>query len=199
VNWVAEVRLGEGARVAPEDWHREARVDDVLPHFSRWQFDWLDVPGLIRGAPRIWEYPMVDRDPLPRWGAGRVTLLGDAAHPMYPIGSNGGSQAIIDARVLAWSLVHAEDPVAGREAYEAARREPTAAIVLANRRMGPERALAIVEERAPDGVARIGEVMSNDEIEAIVRAYQRTAGFDAGGVNTARSWSCPPSCSPVAH
>jgi 2-polyprenyl-6-methoxyphenol hydroxylase-like FAD-dependent oxidoreductase len=118
---------------------------------------------------------------------------------MYPIGSNGGSQAIIDARVLAWSLVHAEDPVAGREAYEAARREPTAAIVLANRRMGPERALAIVEERAPDGVARIGEVMSNDEIEAIVRAYQRTAGFDAGGVNTARSWSCPPSCSPVAH
>ncbi|MDB5066823.1 MAG: putative FAD-dependent monooxygenase [Chloroflexi bacterium] len=198
VNWVAEVRLGRGASVAPEDWHREARVDDVLPHFSRWHFDWLDVPGLIRGAPRIWEYPMVDRDPLPRWGTGRVTLLGDAAHPMYPIGSNGGSQAIIDARALAWSLVHAEDPVAGRAAYETARREPTAAIVLANRRMGPERALAIIEERAPGGFDRIEEVMSHDEIEAIVRAYQRTAGFDAAGLNAARSWSCPPSGSPVA-
>jgi hypothetical protein len=101
--------------------------------------------------------------------------------------------------VLAWSLVHAEDPVAGRAAYETARREPTAAIVLANRRMGPERALAIVEERAPGGFDRIEEVMSHDEMEAIVRAYQRTAGFDAAGVNSARSWSCSPSFSPVAR
>jgi 2-polyprenyl-6-methoxyphenol hydroxylase-like FAD-dependent oxidoreductase/chorismate-pyruvate lyase len=198
VNWVAEVRLGEGESVAPEDWQREARVDDVLPHFSRWRFDWLDVPGLIRGAPTIWEYPMVDRDPLPHWGEGRVTLLGDAAHPMYPIGSNGGSQAITDARVLAWNLVHADDPAAGRAAYEAARCEPTAAIVLANRRMGPERVLAIVEERAPDGFVRIEDVMGSDEMEAIVRAYQRTAGFDAAGLNTARSWNSPPPSSPVA-
>jgi hypothetical protein len=141
---------------------------------------------------------MVDRDPLPHWGKGRVTLLGDAAHPMYPIGSNGGSQAIIDARALAWNLVHADDPAAGRAAYEAARCEPTAAIVLANRRMGPERALAIVEERAPDGFVRIEDVMGSDEMEAIVRAYQRTAGFDAAGLNTARSWNSPPPSSPVA-
>ena len=100
------------------DWNRQGRLDDVLPWFADWKFGWLDVPALITGAPRILEYPMVDRDPLPSWGSeppggspgsGRVTLLGDAAHPMYPIGANGGSQAVLDARVLAWSLARAQE------------------------------------------------------------------------------------------
>src|SRR6185503_15199793 len=104
VNWVAELRLSEGATIEPGDWNRRGRLEDVLPHFEAWRFPWLDIPALMAGAPAIFEYPMIDRDPLPWWGQGRVTLLGDAAHPMYPIGSNGGSQAIIDARVLAFHL-----------------------------------------------------------------------------------------------
>ena len=111
INWVAEVML-PASRLDTADWDRTGRVEDVLPWFADWKFGWLDVPALITGAPRILEYPMVDRDPLPSWGTGRVTLLGDAAHPMYPIGANGGSQAVVDARVLAWSLARACPPPA---------------------------------------------------------------------------------------
>ena len=127
----------------------------MLPWFADWKFGWLDVPALITGAPQILEYPMVDRDPLPSWGRslghGRVTLLGDAAHPMYPIGANGGSQAVVDARVLACSLARAATPAEGLAAYEAARRETVNAIVLACRDMPADRLLHTVSMRAPDG------------------------------------------------
>lgn len=188
VNWVAEVRLGPDMLPQPADWNRKARVGEVLRHFADWRFDWLDVPALIAGAPAVFEYPMVDRDPLPHWGGGRVTLLGDAAHPMYPIGSNGASQAIIDARVLAWQLVRADHPAAGLLAYEAARREATGALVLANREMGPERVLRLVEERAPKGFERIEAVMSRAELEATSESYKRVAGFDVETINTRASW-----------
>jgi len=132
LNWVAEVRLPAdqvaAVHAATADWNRRGRAADVLPWFADWRFGWLDVPALISGAPQIHQYPMVDRDPLPWWGAGHVTMLGDAAHPMYPIGANGGSQAVIDARVLAWSLARAATPAAGLARYESARRETVNAI-----------------------------------------------------------------------
>jgi 5-methylphenazine-1-carboxylate 1-monooxygenase len=134
---------------------------------------------------------MVDRDPLPWWGAGRVTLLGDAAHPMYPIGSNGASQAIIDARVLAWNVARLGEPVAAAAAYEEMRRDVTGAVVLANRRMGPELALAMVEERAPRGFSRAGDVLDRAELDTIIGAYRRAAGFDPVTLNSAPSWSVP--------
>jgi 2-polyprenyl-6-methoxyphenol hydroxylase-like FAD-dependent oxidoreductase len=189
INWVAEVRLHEGSPVAPGDWNRRGRVEDVLPHFAAWRFSWLDVPALITGAPAVFEYPMVDRDPLPSWGAGRVTLLGDAAHPMYPIGSNGASQAILDARVLAWHLATASGPEEALAAYEADRRPATSALVLANRAMGPERVMAIVEQRAPNGFARVEDVLSREELEEIARGYKQTAGFLAEELNARPSWS----------
>lgn len=151
-------------------------------------FDWLDVPALVRAAPRIWEYPMVDRDPLPNCGTGRVNLLGDAAHPMYPFGSNGGTQAIIDGRVLAWELARADDPVAGLAAYEDARRERMNALVLSNRQGGPEQVLQLVEQRAPNGFTRIEDVMTNDELDSIAMQYRKTAGFEAEALNTQPSW-----------
>jgi 2-polyprenyl-6-methoxyphenol hydroxylase-like FAD-dependent oxidoreductase len=160
----------------------------VLPHVADRIFDWLDVPALLCAAPRIWEYPMVDRDALPNWGTGRVTLLGDAAHPMYPFGSNGGTQAIIDGRVLAWELARADDPVAGLAAYEDARRERMNALVLSNRRGGPEQVLQLVEQRAPNGFARIEDVMTNDELDSIAMQYRKTAGFEVEALNTQPSW-----------
>jgi 2-polyprenyl-6-methoxyphenol hydroxylase-like FAD-dependent oxidoreductase len=183
VNWVAEVKVPGGSATAA-DWNRRGRLEDVLPWFADWKFGWLDVPALIAGAPRILEYPMVDRDPLPSWGAGRVTLLGDAAHPMYPIGANGGSQAILDARVLAWSLARAADPADGLAAYEAARRETVNAIVLANRDMPADRLLHLVSVRAPDGFSRIEDVLSDVELAAFDRAYRSTTLPDVAALNS---------------
>jgi 2-polyprenyl-6-methoxyphenol hydroxylase-like FAD-dependent oxidoreductase len=142
------------------------------------------VPALITGAPQILEYPMVDRDPLPFWGSGRVTLVGDAAHPMYPIGANGGSQAVVDARVLAWSLVRADTPAEGLAAYEAARRETVNAIVLANRDMPADRLLHLVSVRAPGGFARIEDVLSAAELAAFDQAYRATTLPDVAALNS---------------
>ena len=153
-------------------------------HFARWDFDWLDIPRLIASTGSIFEYPMIDRDPLPYWGAGRVTLLGDAAHPMYPIGSNGASQAILDARVLARELAAHDDPAAALAAYEHARRPATTEIVLANRRHGPEQVMSIVAQRAPEGFAHIDDVVAPGELAAIVGRYSATAGFDVDELNT---------------
>ncbi|MGK5559030.1 flavin-dependent oxidoreductase [Actinomadura kijaniata] len=183
LNWVAEVKLTDGRPVGPADWSRAGRLADVLPHFADWRFDWLDVPAMLAATGEILEYPMVDRDPLPSWGEGRVTLLGDAAHPMYPIGSNGGSQAVIDARVLAWELARAADPAAGLAAYEAARRETVNAIVLACRDMPADRVLHTVGERAPDGFERIEDVLTPEELATITGAYRQTSFSDAAALN----------------
>ena len=187
INWVAEVML-PASRLDAADWDRTGRVEDVLPWFADWKFGWLDVPALITGAPRILEYPMVDRDPLPSWGTGRVTLLGDAAHPMYPIGANGGSQAVVDARVLAWSLARAlsssGSPAEGLAEYEAARLATVNAIVLACRDMPADRLLQMVSTRAPDGFDRIEDVLSAAELATFDQAYRATTLPDVAALNS---------------
>jgi 2-polyprenyl-6-methoxyphenol hydroxylase-like FAD-dependent oxidoreductase len=184
VNWVAEAMIGGAEPPARPDWTQAGRLADVMSWFGDWKLRWLDVPGLITGSPEILEYPMADRDPLPWWGRGRVTLAGDAAHPMYPIGSNGGSQAIIDARVLAASLAACGGDVpAGLAAYEAARRGPINAIVLANRDMPGDRVLQEVARRAPDGFGRIDDVLSAAELAGLRDAYRATSLQDAAALN----------------
>jgi 2-polyprenyl-6-methoxyphenol hydroxylase-like FAD-dependent oxidoreductase len=189
VNWVAEYKTAPGQTMPPQDWVYTARQDDVLAPFATFDFPFMDVPSLIRGAETIYQYPMVDRDPLPSWDFGRITLLGDAAHPMYPTGGNGASQAIIDARVLARELAtrpSIEDAVA---AYDSIRRPATAAVVLSNRSGGPERAMAIVEERAPGGFAHIDDVIGQEELEQIASSYKQVAGFDLETLNNRPSLS----------
>ncbi len=187
VNWVAEAKVPGGSATAA-DWNRRGRVEDVLPWFADWTFSWLDVPALITGAPQILEYPMVDRDPLPFWGTERVTLLGDAAHPMYPVGANGGSQAIVDARMLAWSLARARSssgtPAEGLAAYEAARLPTVNAIVLANRDMPADRLLHLTSVRAPGGFGRIEDVLSAAELAAFDQAYRSTTLPDVAALNS---------------
>jgi 2-polyprenyl-6-methoxyphenol hydroxylase-like FAD-dependent oxidoreductase len=185
VNWIAELKYDVATHAwRREDWNRAGRLDEFLPQFENWQFGWLDVPALIRGARACFEYPMVDRDPLPRWGQGRVTLLGDAAHPMYPIGSNGASQAILDARVLTREIrSHGLKPAA-LSSYEAERNPATARIVLANRANGPEQVMQMVEERAPGGYPRIEDVLSVEELENAAAGYKRLAGFDRETLNS---------------
>jgi 2-polyprenyl-6-methoxyphenol hydroxylase-like FAD-dependent oxidoreductase len=189
VNWIAELRFDPSGGWRREDWNRPGRVEDFLPRFEAWTFGWLDAPSLIRGATAVYEYPMVDRDPVERWSFGRVTLLGDAAHPMYPIGSNGASQAILDARVLAHRLATSGDPVEALAAYDAERRPGTARIVLANRANGPERVMQAVEERAPEGFARLEDVISREELETAAGDYKMIAGFDKNLLNERPSLS----------
>jgi 2-polyprenyl-6-methoxyphenol hydroxylase-like FAD-dependent oxidoreductase len=186
-NWAVAAKVGESNTPPPrkEDWSRPGRFEDLMPHLQRFLIPAIDARALIEATNEFWEYPMCDRDPLPRWSHGRVTLLGDAAHPMYPVGSNGASQAILDARVLADRLKGAEHPVQALWAYEQERLPPTAEVVRLNRRGGPEGVIDAVEERAPDGFANIDDVMSFEERKAIVRGYASTAGFAREQVNKA--------------
>jgi 5-methylphenazine-1-carboxylate 1-monooxygenase len=182
INWIADVRLRDdgigGGLMAPsrEDWNQPGSIDDLLPTFGDWQFGWLDVPGLIRHASQILEWPMVDRDPLTSWRRGRITLLGDAAHPMYPIGSNGATQAILDAKAMVDALATHSSVDAALDAYEAQRLPMTAAIVRMNRQEGPDAILDMVHERAPQGFERLDDVIDPREIEAHVQRYKAAAG-----------------------
>jgi len=192
INWIAERKFQPDHPWRREDWNRFGDLRDFLPQFDGWRFNWLDVPVMIRTAERCYEYPMVDRNPLERWTFGRVSLLGDAAHAMYPIGSNGASQAILDARVLAREILSQGTTEQALRAYDAERRPATARIVLANRQNGPEQVMQLVHQRAPDGFVRIEDVLTADELEGTASAYKRLAGFDRESLNTRDSivpWS----------
>ena len=183
INWVAEVqRPGE----AMNDWNQAGQVQDFIGIFKDWRFDWLDVPALIRSADLILEYPMVDKDPVPQWTFGRVTLAGDAAHPMYPRGSNGSAQALIDARTLAEQLARHNDPVAALEAYEALRLEPTAQVVQTNRTMPPDFIIMKVDELSGGKPFQdVGELISQAELRAISENYKTIAGFSVDALKSA--------------
>jgi 2-polyprenyl-6-methoxyphenol hydroxylase-like FAD-dependent oxidoreductase len=183
INWIAERKFRPDASWHREDWNRAGNLEDFLPQFAGWQFNWLDVPAVIQAADRCFEYPMVDRDPLDRWTFGRVTLLGDAAHPMYPIGSNGASQAILDARVLTREIRRNGPTPDALHAYEAERRPATSKIVMANRGNGPEQVMQLVEQRAPLGFSKIEDVLTPAELEGTTAGYKQIAGFDKDALN----------------
>jgi 5-methylphenazine-1-carboxylate 1-monooxygenase len=200
-NWAVMARTGVEGTPPPrrEDWSRPGRLDEVLPHVRRFAIGEVDVMALIQSTPVFWEYPVCDRDPLPAWSHGRVTLLGDAAHPMYPVGSNGASQAILDARALADALAETDDVSEALQRYEAARLRPTAEIVHANRTGGPEGVIDAVEALAPDGFEDVETVLSHAEREAIVRGYARQAGFavpDPDQTHTTRRITMAPPTGP---
>ena len=183
-NWVVNVRIGDPSKPPQrETWSRNGRFEDVLPFARRFSVPGVDVISMIKQTSAFWEYPMCDRDPLPRWTHGRVTLLGDAAHPMYPVGSNGASQAILDARSLADALAQAEHPRHGLAVYEADRLPKTAEISTLNRLGGPERVIDAVEALAPNGFDDVERVLSYTRREAIVKSYAGKAGFTQAQVN----------------
>lgn len=183
INWIAEREFAEDYEWRREDYNRVAKLEEFAPWFDNWNFGWLDVPGLIANAEYVFEYPLVDRDPLERWTFGRVTLMGDAAHPMYPIGSNGSSQAILDARVLAREIQDKGETNAALVAYEAERRPATTQLVMLNRGNGPEQVMQMVEERAPNGFKVVTDVLTQQELEGIANNYKRVAGFQVEALN----------------
>ncbi len=187
INFIAELRRPRQDLAQREDWNRRGVLDDFLPEFRGWTFDWLDVPATIEAAEATYLFPMVDRDPVPSWLLGRAVLVGDAAHPMYPIGSNGASQAILDARVLAACLARCADVDTALATYEAVRRPATSRVVLANRGLGPELPMKLVEERAPEGFENIDDVITPAEILEVTDGYRQASGMALSELQTGRS------------
>jgi 2-polyprenyl-6-methoxyphenol hydroxylase-like FAD-dependent oxidoreductase len=186
MNWAVGAKLGDANTPMPrrEDWNREGKLEELLPFVENtFSLDVLDPVALIRETGTFYEYPMCDRDPVDAWTFGRVTLLGDAAHPMYPVGSNGASQAILDARCLADKLADGPSVADALQAYEDERLPATAEIVRQNRSGGPERVIDLVNARAPDGFDNLHDVATPEELEGVVRGYQKMAGFDKDAVN----------------
>jgi 2-polyprenyl-6-methoxyphenol hydroxylase-like FAD-dependent oxidoreductase len=189
INWIAELRVSPES--LQDDWNREVPKATFDQAFASWKWPWINIPDLIERAEVVYEFPLVDKDPLPRWTAGRLTLLGDAAHPMYPIGSNGSAQAILDAGCLADALEQAQlghmSPEMALLEYEADRLAKTTGIVLKNRLNGPEQVMQMAHERAPQGFADVHEVITHQELEAVSQRYKRVAGFDKQSVGKASS------------
>ena len=179
MNWVVNVRMKDPNSTPPprESWSNHVSLAKVLPYAKRFRIPGVDIEALVRNTDKIFEYPMADRDPLPRWTFGRVTLLGDAAHPMYPVGSNGAAQSILDARSLADHFMKASQPREALYRYERDRLPKTAEIVYQNRIGGPERVIDEVEKLAPGGFEDVNAVLSYDDRQAIVKSYAKLAGF----------------------
>jgi 5-methylphenazine-1-carboxylate 1-monooxygenase len=175
INWTTQIAQPGYDK---NEWNEPGRLEDFIDIYASWKFDWLDVPDLIRRSDVIFEYPMVDRDPVDRWTFGRVTLVGDAAHPMYPRGSNGAAQAIVDARVLADRLAGGGDPLAALRAYEALRSEPTAQVVRTNRKHPPDYIIERVEQLVGDKpFDDLGRFITRAELGRLSADYKRIAGF----------------------
>ncbi len=183
INWIAELRVDPGRAMAKGDWNKPADKADFLPAFTEWTFDWIDCPGLIRASGPVYEYPMVDREPMARWTDGRVTLMGDAAHATYPVGSNGASQAIIDARKLGAALRDHGTTPAALEAYEAEMRPRAEGILRANRGAGPDAVMQMVEDRCGGVFDDIEAVMPRAVLAAHAEKYKRLSGFSIDVLN----------------
>jgi 5-methylphenazine-1-carboxylate 1-monooxygenase len=175
INWMAEVRQ---SGVEMNDWNKPGQLEDFFPIYRSWRFDWLDVPELITRADQVLEYPMVDKDPVSQWTFGRVTFMGDAAHPMYPRGSNGAAQGVIDARTLADLLAKSADQRAALRAYQDARLEATSRVVRTNRESPPDYINVKVDElTGGEPFDNIDDVISQEELRAISERYKQVAGF----------------------
>lgn len=185
INWIANLNYDPDQHWNKEDWNREAKLEDFLPRFEQMRFDWLDVPGLIRASDKVFEYPMVDRNPLEHWTVGRVSLMGDAAHAAYPVGSNGAGSAIIDARKLGRAFLEAGLTPEALERYESEMRPVTTKVVLTNRVAGPDQILDVVEERCGGTFGNIEEVISSQELAAHAQRYKAIAGYAMDTINAA--------------
>jgi 5-methylphenazine-1-carboxylate 1-monooxygenase len=195
VNWLAYLG-GRGGEAERESWDRTVPKERFYALFQGWNYDWIRPADLVAATAQIFEYHEADHEPLARWSMGRATLLGDAAHAMRPVGSQAGSQAIVDARVLAHALASERDPRAALAAYEAERRPAMNEVILRNRAYGPEIVMQMAEDRAPGGFERIEDVIPRAELEDIAQSFKRAAGFDPETLNRRPSLSLTPAARP---
>ncbi len=194
INWIAEITVDNAGGLPDGDWNKRVEIDAFIHHFEDWTYEWLDVPAMLRGADEVYEYPMIDRDPVPTWVDGNVALVGDAAHVMYPTGSNGASQAIVDARVLGASMIEHGVSAAALRAYDAELCEEISAVVLRNRGAGPFGLLNLLDERCGSVFDNIDDVIPAAERDEFMGRYKAAAGFAKDRLNAA-----PPIIAPGAR
>ncbi|QYZ70034.1 flavin-dependent oxidoreductase [Neotabrizicola shimadae] len=183
INWIAEMRVDPARVLAKGDWNRPADKADFLPAFQGWDFGWVDCPGLIRASGVVYEYPMVDREPLPSWTQGCVTLMGDAAHATYPVGSNGATQAIIDARKLGAAVRDHGTTRDALLAYEAVMRPRAEGILRANRGKGPDAVMQMVEDLCGGVFDDLEPILPRAKLAAHAEHYKRLSGFSVEVLN----------------
>ena len=190
VNWVALMKTDTQQKIAKENWNIEVEnVEEAMTPFLDFKYDFIDVPELIRNAEAVYQYPMIDRPPLDTWVYGHITLLGDAAHPMIPIGANGATQTIIDARVLAMELSRQPTVSVALEMYDKTRRETVNRIVKANREESETQFLELIHKEAPEGFDNLDEIITKEELDDISKKYKQAAGFDPKVLNERESYS----------
>jgi 2-polyprenyl-6-methoxyphenol hydroxylase-like FAD-dependent oxidoreductase len=194
INWIAEITVDNTGGWGDGDWNKKVPVESFIEHFEGWNYDWLDVPAMLRGADEIFEYPMIDREPVPTWVDGHAALLGDAAHVMYPTGSNGASQAIVDARVLGAAMIEHGVNAGALQAYDAQLCKEISALVLRNRGAGPFGLLNLLDERCGSVFDNIDDVIPAAEREEFMGRYKAAAGFAIEKLNAA-----PPTIAPGAR
>jgi 5-methylphenazine-1-carboxylate 1-monooxygenase len=185
INWIAEITVDNSGGLPVGDWNKRVRHEDFVHHFEGWNYDWIDIPGMLRGASEVFEYPMIDRDPVPTWVDGNAALLGDAAHVMYPTGSNGASQAIVDARVLGAALLAHGVNAAALQAYDRQLCPEISPLILRNRGAGPFGLLNLLDERCGSVFDDIEAVIPKAERDEFMERYKSAAGFAAAKLNAA--------------
>ena len=182
--------IASDANEAPtEDWENLSEQEKLKPRYTDWKFDWIDVPEIMNATREVFEFPVYDRNPLRQWTFGRVTLLGDAAHPLIPVSSNGAVQAILDGRALAYALASNDDPLAGLRAYEADRLKKANKVVRSSRENGPDEVLEIARERCPEGATNINDYVSQQELQAVIDEFKEAAGFGIETLNSRPSYN----------
>jgi 5-methylphenazine-1-carboxylate 1-monooxygenase len=191
INWIAEITVDNAGGWPEGDWNRKVRHEDFMHHFDRWNYDWIDIPAMLRGAADVYEYPMIDREPVPTWRDGNTALLGDAAHVMYPTGSNGASQAIVDARVLGAALLDHGVRARALQAYDERLRPEISPLILRNRGAGPFGLLNLLDDRCGGVFDDIDTVIPRAERDEFMHRYKVAAGFAAEKLNAAPSIVTP--------
>ena len=191
INWIAEITVDNADGWSKGDWSHRVELDEFIHHFEDWDYGWLNVPELLSAAGEVFEYPMIDRDPVATWRDGNVVLLGDAAHPMYPTGSNGATQAVVDARVLGASMLEHGATAAALKDFDNRLCREISGVVLRNRGAGPFGILNMVDERCGSVFDDINDVMPQDEMDEFMRRYVQAAGYAMDALNSA-----PPTIAP---
>lgn len=188
INWIGVLPIDKD-EAPSEDWDNLSEQQKLKPRYSSWKFDWIDVPDIMEKTEQIFEFPVNDRDPLESWTKGRVTLLGDAAHPLIPVSSSGAVQAILDGRALAYALATHDDPSEGLQAYEADRLETANATVRASRENGPDEVLEIARAKCPEGAENIHDYVSVEELQAVIDDFKEKTGFGIETLNSRPSYN----------
>ena len=181
-NWIAVVPFETDKR-QEEDWGKLAEPDELRRLYKDWNFDWLNVPDVMGSTEKIFEFPVYDRDPLKQWTFDRVTLLGDAAHPLIPVSSSGAVHAIIDGRALAYAIAKHEDPLQALRAYEQDRLPKANQVVIASRQNGPDEVLEIVNDECPEDADDIYQYVERERLQAVIDDFKDRSGFNIDTLN----------------